>query len=336
VFATLHHAAPHLEIDALVYADTSPMLREHPNIRRLFSIDRNWKYSGLWTQLTEELALLQQLRARHYDLIIHLTDHPRGAWLRRLLGVRFAVAADNQTEGWRKNSFSHLYPVIPNRHTVESHLDALRRIGIQPRPSDKKVILIAGKSANARIETLLAEHNLTKKNYIVLHPGSRWLFKTWTTTQYIETIQALQAKGERVILTGAPDPKEARMISEINEYLKTPVINFSGWLNLKELAALIASAKLFIGVDSVPMHIAAAMQTPLVALFGPSSELVWSPWQAAQGSIIKSEAHPCRPCGKDGCGSGKVSECIQSISSTQVLKAIKVQLYQEPNPERKD
>ena len=73
------------------------------------------------------------LRGRRYDLLVHLTDHSRGAWLSRLLGVRYSVApVVNERGGWWRRSFTHLYPLVPNRHRVEVNLDALRRIGVQP------------------------------------------------------------------------------------------------------------------------------------------------------------------------------------------------------------
>jgi heptosyltransferase-3 len=92
-------------------------------------------------------------------------------------------------------------------------------------------------------------------------------------------------------------------------------------LSLKHLAALTARAKLFIGVDSAPMHMAAAMQTPVVALFGPSGELEWGPWHVPH-RVVASNDHPCRPCGIDGCGGGKVSECLTRLPQEAVLSAV--------------
>ncbi len=90
---------------------------------------------------------------------------------------------------------------------------------------------------------------------------------------------------------------------------------------LNRLAALIGRAKLFVGIDSAPMHIAAAMQTPTVALFGPSGEFNWGPWQVAH-RVVTSDAHRCRPCGQDGCGGGKVSDCLVRLPVRDVLAAI--------------
>src|SRR6185295_4014367 len=90
-FSTLKRAAVQIEIDALVYAETAAMLENHPAIAQIHTIARGWKRQGVRTQLAEEFALLRRLRERSYDLIIHLTDHPRGATLVRLLRPRFAV-----------------------------------------------------------------------------------------------------------------------------------------------------------------------------------------------------------------------------------------------------
>ena len=122
-----------------------------------------------------------------------------------------------------------------------------------------------------------------------------------------------------MVLSAAPDRDELAMADDILEGLKD-VVTFAGSLSLKELAALIGRARLFIGVDSAPMHIAAAMQTPTVALFGPSGDIEWGPWQVP--SRIITADYPCRPCGLDGCGGGKRSECLEAIGSNQVLGAV--------------
>lgn len=324
VFMVLKNHVPHAEIDALVYQDTQEMLTLHPAIENVYGIDRNWKKAGLTKQISHETRLIKTLLRRHYDLIIHLTEHPRGAWLTRLLRPRFSVAREFKNKRgklWR-NSFSHLYRV-PNtpRHTVEQHLDALRRLGIYPNQDERHLILVPGAAAETFVTQLLKQHNVPKKGFIHLHPTSRWSFKGWEVDKYAAVINALQAAGERVVITAAPDQKELNFVGRIKELLTHPVLDLSGQLNLKQLSALTALAKCFVGVDSVPMHIAAAMQTPVVALFGPSSEIEWGPWQVP--SRVLTSAYPCRPCGLDGCGGGKVSECLVTLPVAQVLDAIR-------------
>jgi heptosyltransferase-3 len=113
---------------------------------------------------------------------------------------------------------------------------------------------------------------------------------------------------------------ELELVRAIRAACTSETIDLSGQLTLKQLAALSGRAKLFVGVDSAPMHIAAAMGTPVVALFGPSGELEWGPWQVAH-RVVASDTHPCRPCGNDGCGGGKVSECLTTLPVERVQAA---------------
>ncbi|MBK7766703.1 MAG: hypothetical protein IPI44_11635 [Sulfuritalea sp.] len=127
VISTLKRVAPHCEVDALIYADTAPMLEAHPALAQLHLIDRNWKRQGLVRQAAAESTLISKLRARRYDLVVHLSVHMRGSWLVRLLRPRWSVAPRFRAGFWA-NSFTHLYPAQsdPQRHTVETNLDSLR------------------------------------------------------------------------------------------------------------------------------------------------------------------------------------------------------------------
>jgi heptosyltransferase-3 len=323
VFTVLKHHLPHAEIDALVYRDTADMLTGHPAVTNFYCVDRKSKRHGFLNRLRAEWRLLRALRARHYDLLVHLTESGRGAVLAFVLGPQAAVARAYSKRGkfWRL-AFTHRYqiPAKP-RHTVEIHLDALRRIGIYPDAGERGLTLVPGVKAEAAVRSLLASNHLAAKSFIHLHPTSRWLFKCWEPEKYAALINTLQASGERVVLTAAPSEAELQFVGAIAAQLRQPIVNLAGKLDLKQLAALIAQAKLFIGVDSVPMHIAAAMQTPVVALFGPSGDLEWGPWQVK--SRVVTTNHTCRPCGMDGCGNSKVSECLTTIPVEQVLTAVR-------------
>ena len=325
VIAALKAHAPHLEVDALVYRETAPMLANHPGLNVLHTIDRDWKRQGTLEQVRQEWRLLGAMRARRYDLLVHLTEHPRGAWLRRMLGIRHAVApARRDASNWWRGSFTHFYaqPRGTRRHTVELNLDALRRIGVHPEDPAKRLVLVPGAAAEARVDELLRTHDLARGGFIQLHPGSRWLFKCWPAARVAALIDQLAGEGERIVLTGAPDPREQAMIADIRGRISATVVDLCGQLSLPELAALTARARGFVGVDSAPMHIAAAMGTPSVALFGPSGDIEWGPWMAAH-RIVVSDAHPCRPCGNDGCGGSKVSDCLTTLPVARVHAALR-------------
>ena len=302
VLGVLKARAPRMEIDALVYDETAQMLEGHPALAQLHTVGREWRDLGVLHQFRRERSLLRTLRGRRYDLMVHLTDHARGAWLSRLLGVRCSVApAVADRGGWWRKSFTHLYPTPANRHRVEVNLDALRRIGVQPALGERKVQFVPGREAEQKVDALGLP-----PGFVHLHPASRWTFKCWPAERNAQLIDRLAAEGHAVVLTAAPD--ETAFVAAILEKATSEPINLAGQLNLKELGALTARARLFIGVDSMPMHLAAAMGTPTVALFGPSRENEWGPWNVEQRVVTTT--HSCRPCGLDGCGSGKVSDCL--------------------------
>ena len=322
VLRVLQNHAPGLEIDALVYEDTAEMLAGHPALARLHTVGRGWRNEDYLARLVLEKELFDQLRARRYNLIVHLSEQPRGAWLARALGVRYSVAPATPGRGafWRR-SFTHLYALARNghRHKVEENLDALRRIGIQPVPAERRVDFVPGAAAEQRISALLASEGVREHEFIHLHPASRWSFKSWPAEKNAELIDRLSARF-RVVLTSAPDPEELSLAQKIVSSTKTKPLNLAGTLSIKELGALAARARLFVGVDSMPMHLAAAMGTPTVALFGPSGEAEWGPWNVAHRVVAMN--FTCRPCGNDGCGGGKISECLTLLPVENVEAAV--------------
>jgi heptosyltransferase-3 len=261
------------------------------------------------------------MRKRNYDLVVHLCEHPRGAWLARTLGARWSVAPAMPGRGrfWAR-SFTHLFPLPKNgrRHQVELNLDALRRIGLQPALHDRKAKIVAGNDAERSISARLDAEQVGE-SFLHLHPASRWKFKCWTPEKNAQLIDRLHARAGRIVITASPDPAEIALVEEILKRTRAPVLNLAGQLSIKELVALIGRASLSICVDSMPMHVASAVGTPVVALFGPSGENEWGPWRVAHEVVTST--HPCRPCGNDGCGGGKVSECLTTLEVEQVAAA---------------
>ena len=327
--AVLKAHAPRVEIDALVYDDTAPMLEGHPAIARLHRVGRTWKEMDLFSRFALERQLYGALRARRYDLVLHLTEQPRGAWLARALGARYSVAPVVPDRGafWR-GSFTHLYPLARNgrRHKVEANLDALRRIGLQPGMEERRLHFVPGAAAEASVAKLLATEGIAARSFVHVHPASRWSFKCWTAERNAELIDRLSG-AHRVVVTAAPEPAEMALIENILSKTHSKPVNLAGRLTIGELGALTAQARLFVGVDSMPMHLAAAMGTPAVALFGPSGEQEWRPWRVAHR--IVSSSHPCRPCGNDGCGGGKISECLTTLGVDEVYAAAQELLSRE-------
>ncbi len=324
VFSTLRQLVPGIEVDALIYDDTAEMLSHNPGVSRLFVVPRKGRELSFPVRARQEWQLFADLRDRRYDLLIHLTESWRGAWLARSLRPRLSVAGYSPLRPpprfWA-SSFTHLAPTPPlgGRHTVERHLDALRAVGLQPSAARQPLRFYPGEAAESRVSALLNERPVAQDRLIHIHPTSRWMFKAWTVEGYAATIAGLMERGYRVVMTAAPADKEMRVAAAIKAQCGSELIDLSGQLTLKELGALIGAARLSVCVDSVPMHMAAAMGTPVVALFGPSNEHEWGPWQVPHRIVVSD--HSCRPCRLDGCGGGKVSDCLVSLRPSDVLAA---------------
>ncbi len=325
VFSELKAFLPSCSIDALVYEDTAAMLQGHPSIDAIHTVDRRWKALGAFQRVGEEVGLVQRLRNRNYDLVLHLTEHTRGAWLTRLLKPKWSVAPKQPGRFW-KGSFTYFVPraLAGGRHTVECNLDYLRRIGIRPGLAHRKLCLFPGAEAESKIDLILSESNLGTEQFVHVHPASRWAFKCWPASHFAMLIDSLQLQGWPVVLTCSPAANELELAGKVKQFMKAPVsLDLCGKLSLRELGALTSKARIFVGVDSAPMHMAAAVGTPAIALFGPSGD-EWGPWGTPRRGnhlMIRNTSYRCSPCGLDGCGGGKVSDCLSDISVERVLAA---------------
>ncbi|WP_343553431.1 putative lipopolysaccharide heptosyltransferase III [Pantoea sp.] len=276
----LRQRYPQANIDVLLYKETRPMLEAHPAIRQIHFIDRNWKKQGGWQKFRHEMALISAVRSSHYDVVINLADQWRSAIITGLSGapVRIGFAFNKRDNAFWRWMHNQLVSTANHNqlHTVEQNMVALQPLGISAEGA--KASMHFSLADQQKVQQVLADHAVNAP-FIVLQPTSRWQFKCWEDEKVAQLIDALAADGRTVVLTAAPDQKELAMIANIQSLCQTPnVVSLAGQLSLPQLAALIDAAQLFIGVDSAPMHMAAALETPCIALFGPTKLQHWRPW----------------------------------------------------------
>ena len=286
VISALKQYSPQAEIDVLLYEETRDMLAENPEIAQIYGIDRQWKKQGKCHQLHQEWQLLRTLRHRHYDMVINLADQWRSAMIAAITGASVRIGFDFPKRRhllWQW-CHTHLAATIthPKQHTVEQNLSILTPLGIETQ--NIPVTMSYTQEDWQTCLRLLPAGAL--QNYVVIQPTSRWFFKCWREENMSQVVNALSQMGKHVILTSGPDAKEIEMTEKIlTGCASAHVTSLAGKMTLRQLAALIDHAQLFIGVDSVPMHMAAALKTPLIALFGPSKLVFWRPWQI-QGEVL--------------------------------------------------
>ncbi len=320
VITHLHRAMPDAKIDAYIWKDAASVLEGHPDLSEMILQDRSWKSLGRMVRLRNELTLLREIRARKYDLVVNLTEGDRGAIAAKFSGAEIRVGIDPGNSGlWgKKKLYTHIVKQCKTpRHTVEKDLDALRKIGIFPDALDRDLTFHIPDQAMQSAKAILESYGLEKGQFVMIHPVSRWLFKCLPPHLMAKIIDQL---GERVVLTSGPSATETAILDKIEYLAIEPVVNLGGKSSLKELGALMSLCKGLITVDSVPLHIASALKTPTVALFGPTSEKNWGPWRNERAQVVAQNIS-CRPCHMDGCGGSKMSDCLYSLSPTQVVRA---------------
>lgn len=275
---------PDCEIDMLVYGETADMLRDNPQIAEIFTVDRSWKKAGLASQLREEKNLLGRLRARRYDWAFNLSGQWRAGFIAKLCATCSASLEYKNRDnfGWKLlHDFISPEPDV-SHHIVQTNLQVVSPLLPPSVLENARVRMGVGEAAREGLRQKLGQEGWSGEAYVLVHPGARWFFKCWEDGKYAALVQLLLNHGHHVVLTGSPSQEERQMLDEIKGRLNVPgsvkIWDLGGKLNLRELAAAIEGADLFVGVDSVPMHMAAALDIPQVALFGASWVSRWRPY----------------------------------------------------------
>lgn len=326
VFSILKEFFPKSDIDAYIYKDSFPILDGNTSIRKCWLVDQNWKNMPLIGRYIREISLLKKIRAEKYDLVINLTEGDRGAIAALTSNARIRVGYDSEGSGmWKKNRcYTHLARICHRpRHAVEKNLDVLRCLGIFPEEKQKNLEFFIPQKFTDNILLQLREKNWHSYPFIIVHPVSRWSFKCLPVATISNMIKKLLCMGHRVILTSSSREEELIMNRDIlsNLPISNSIWDLSGKLSMKEFAALLKFASLLITIDSFPLHLASALQIPVVAAFGPTSDITWSPWKHSQSQIVIADT-PCRPCYMAGCGGSRRSACLEQISVDALMKAI--------------
>lgn len=331
VVHALKQREPDCEVDVLIYQETRDMVAANAQIHTIHCIDRQWKKLGKRGQLAHEWALLQAVRQRQYDAVVCLADQWRGALLTRASGAKVRIGVDfKYRKGvmWR-SCFTDLVAALPmSRHTVEQNLLALEPLGIALDKNTPTTMAYLPEDKD-HVAQMLREQGWQGEGYVVMHPGSRWFFKCWDDEKTTTIAQRLLDTGLTVVLSTAPDKRELQMLESIQKSLQTDtgrLCVLAGCMNLRELGALIDGADLFVGVDSVPMHMAAAFNTPAVALFGPTWLSRWHPWSETATVVYAGDygdlPHP------DSVDVNTKTRFLSAIPVEVVWRAIQTQLPQ--------
>ncbi|MCX7817586.1 MAG: glycosyltransferase family 9 protein, partial [Syntrophales bacterium] len=305
----------------LVRAPNGEILEEEPYIEKIFSVTKH--VGEVIKNAYRDIRLTFALRKEKFDLVIDLRASDRGAYLAFLSGAPLRVARHYESLSWRDMFFTHLVPERANdsacRGPVYHSLEIIRPLGIEAKDTVPRLTISF--DAQEKIINLLREKNIIRshKCFATINPFSRWRYKEWPYNRWAEIAIELKEKWniQPILIGSREDEKRSKEIENVS---LNSVINLVGKTSLKELAALLNFAFLHIGIDSAATHIAAAVGTPTITIFGPTDWRDWAP-QGDQHRVIY-EARDCVPCRRKGCNDSEQSLCLTNLSSQMVLSKI--------------
>ena len=275
-------------------------------------------FAERWAMLRKEAEHLQQ---QHFDVaLICRHDHWWGAMLARFAGIPYRLGFDTkETSPW-------LSVAIPKRyeHAVAANLRlmaALTSDSMQPDPTQHPLRFQLTAAEMTAAKALLKQH-IGERNQaplVIIHPGSGAKVKYWEMQKWGMVAYRLALAGARVLITGSPD--EVVLTRSIANQHADAVVDLGGKTSFSSLAALFKQADLVMGSDSGPLHLAVAVGTPTVHLFGPSDPVLFGPWGDPTRHVVLFSQWRCAPCGKFDWPDLAEHGCVRDISEEVVLKA---------------
>ncbi len=314
VLPNLRRAYPSSSIDFLTEVPSVDVLRNHPDVDRTVVYDRRTMSST---------GLIRAIRRGRYDLIIDLFGNPRTALVTRLSGARFRVGYN-----FRGRSYAYNIVVTPRGgevHNTQFNLDALEHIGV---PIADRTLRFYYSADDARyVERALAGSGLQQGLLVGVNAGGGWYTKRWHLRDFAALADRIHERfGWSIVLPWGPGQEGD--VETIARHTRT-----APWIppatTLPQLAALLARCAYVVSNDSGPMHIAAAVGTPVLGIFGPTRPELQGPYGEANRTV-RNESLGCLGCNLTSCPIG--NPCMNDLSVDTVFAAFEE--LQRSNPER--
>jgi len=316
----LHGAYPEAHLTWLVEAAYAPLLAGHPALDEVWLAPRlrpGEFFSG--ANPARLGRLVRQLRSRSFDLVVDLQGLLKSA-------VWTALARSPRKVGYdRTREFSYLAlterapPFAPEAHAVRRYLNLAHYLGAPPAPPRFRL----GLDAVADLAALLPGE--AGRPLAVLHPGARWASKLWLPAYWARLAEWLSRdRGFQVAVTGSAADRE--LVADLIGLSQGPLINLAGRTSLAELAGVLRRACLAVTTDTGAMHLAAALGTPVAALFGPTAP--WRTGPFGPGHLVVRLDLPCSPCFQRRCPEPR---CLTDLTPEMVRAACEKILSQPPH-----
>jgi len=308
----LRRFLPHTSIDILLEDWVAPVLDGSPLVDRVISIPRHSNAA--------RARIARDLHRTGYDVVYNLHGGTTATFLARASGARQRVGYAHYQYARLHNHVAPSPQEIWSRPTLHSAEQQLALIGWTGVPvSDRPATQLAVTERAARsVAARLAAHKINSEPVALIHPAAAFETKQWPTENFARVIDEVAARGLTPVVIVAP--KEKQVLDSVVQQSSAPVIGLTD-LSLPEVTALAARAQLFVGNDSGIAHMAAAVSTPCVVIFGSSNVAHWRPWTTNQNEVVREEMN-CQPCHGYFCAEFETPQCILRIPVERVVAAI--------------
>ncbi len=310
---TIRQNFPDADITLLALPWVADVFAACPHIDHIFIYHKNGRYQGL----RGKIRLAADLRAEHFDLTILLQNAFEAALITTLARIPVRAGYTTDGRGILLTHGIHKHPDIGSKHQVHYYQEMLRGLGLQPGPDSLELFLEP--SAIQEAEALLEKAVQGREVPIIgLNPGAAYgPAKRWPVRKYGELGRQLAIATDGLILIfGTEEDREAA--AEISEAADERVLDLTGKTSLALALACIDRCQVFVTNDSGLMHVAAALHTPLVAIFGSTDHIATGPY-SDKATIIRKPLD-CSPCMKTHCPKEHF-QCMEQITVDEVAEA---------------
>ena len=321
--AELRLLYPEAHITWVVEEAAADLIKNHPQLDEvLVSRRKSWirdiRKGKITQPLKEIIALIKTLRQRNYDLVIDFHGLFKSSILVLLSRGKRKLGYDS----WQELSGLFLNEKIPedmNKHAVDRYLDFSRYLG--GKAKRVRFVLPVNKEEEHRAQILLDKYHLEAGKFIAFNPVALWETKLWDNKKFAHLADRISNELHmKVVFTGA----EKKSLEDITSFMTTESINLGGETTLPILAYIYKKARMVVTTDSGPMHLAAAVDTPVLAIFGPTDPSRTGPYGAGHTVIRSTE--DCSPCFLKKCPQKK---CMDHITSEQVFTAVQKMIKED-------
>ncbi len=331
-------AYPGAEVAVLLREGSGSLLVASVSPPKIFEVRKG--KSGPRGRLVSSIRLVRELRRERFDLVFDFRGDERGGYMTFLTGAPIRAALHYPSLPWLRNRlFTHLVTPSGMARAIgaaDLSLHILKAFGIETG----KIIpeLLLSQEVRLRAARILADEGIPapeeatggggermrtgtvrRGGWVTVNPFSRWSYKEWGLLKWVQILDWLWTEfGITAVIVGAPAERER--VEGLVRDCAGKVFNLAGKTTLAELAGVLRLSRLHIGVDSAAPHIAAAVGTPTVTLYGPSDWRYWAPPGERNRVVVPEMA--CAPCHLKGCEGSGVSRCLDTLPVERVQTVI--------------